>query len=161
MAFPNCLTIPILMCLDISWANIRRISAWWWEIPKGKKKVLRGQGLQNWLNGLRKKDIEHVWESPSLSEDICWWFAQRSELMKVPCHYFLPPGGVDGQHSRARRRTRWCNEFVGSQGEHKWKTWGGLCIQSISKRIWKSWKADSDLEFLGYRCARVCLNRHT
>ena len=77
--------------------------------------------------------------------------------MKDPCHYFLPPGGVDGQHARARRRTRWCNEFVGPQREHKWKRGGDLCIQSISKRIWKSWKGDRDLEILEYMFAGVFL----
>lgn len=57
--------------------------------------------------------------------------------MKDPCHYFLPSAGVDTQQARARR-TRWCNETVGPQREHKWKGLGKLCIDSIKRRIWRT-----------------------
>lgn len=111
----------------------------------GKKKGFESQGLQNWLTGL-SHGAEHIWASSLLSEDIWWWFAERGEPMKDTCHYFPLPGGVDGQHARARRRMRLCEEYVGPQRECKGKRWGDLCIQSISERIWRSWKADSDLE---------------
>lgn len=54
MAFPNCLTLPVLTCLDISWAKARRIGNRWWETTMGKK-GFEGQGFQNGLSGLRKK----------------------------------------------------------------------------------------------------------
>lgn len=111
----------------------------------------------DWVGSGKRHGAGQVWESPSLSEDIWWWFAQRGEPRKDPCHYFLPAGGGDGQHARARRRMRWCNEFVGPHWERKWKRWGDRRIQSISKRIWTSWKGDSDLELLWYMCARVFL----
>lgn len=147
MAFPSCFNV---LKYVLNKHKIRQLMMGNKQVGGEKKKGFWELRAPKWVEWAQEKGMElsiseraRCFQKTSggdLLREVSWWRSLPLFSSSWCCWC---------QHARARRRMRLCNECVGPQRECEWKRWGDLCIQSISKRIWRSWKGDSDLELLG------------